>query len=66
MEFQVTVRHGGTRKRYHLVSVTAGNVREAMALAVEEIPDHVASRADLVEIRPAAQAERRVYLGEEG
>lgn len=65
MDFKVTVRYGGARKRYHLVSVTARNVREAMRLAVEDISDEIAAEADLVEIRPAPQPEGRTYLGEE-
>jgi hypothetical protein len=62
MEFQITVRYGGTRKRYHLVRVSAENARAAMETGAVRIPDEIADQADLVEIRPAVDPETREYL----
>jgi hypothetical protein len=65
VDFQVTVRYGTERQRYHLQTVAAADLREAMRTAADGMPEDVAAEADLVEIRPAADTEARTYLGED-
>lgn len=64
MDFQVTVRYGADRIRYHLDTVRADDLRAAMRAAADRLPDEVAG-GDLVEIRPAVDQEARSYLGDE-
>lgn len=65
MDYQVTVRYGTERVRYHLDTVQAETLRDAMLAAAEALPDDVSDEADLVEIRPAVDQEARTYLGDE-
>ncbi len=64
MNFQVTVRYGGHRQRYHLYVVDGADAREALAIAAREMPSEIAAEADLVEIRIAVDPDARQYLGE--
>lgn len=64
VEFQVTVRYGGRRKRYHVFQVEAGDVPAALRSAAERIPEEVRPEADLVEIRPSVDPDAREYVGE--
>lgn len=63
MTFQVTVRYG-ERYRYHTYTVEADDARAALRAAADALPDEVAGGADLVEIRPAPEADEREYVGE--
>jgi hypothetical protein len=65
MLYQVTVRYGTDRQRYHTLRVEAGDAAAALRAAADEIPDEVAPAVDLVELRIAADPEDRTYLGEE-
>jgi len=61
MNFQVTVRHGGPRQRYHTYVVAAADAREALAIAARELPAEIAADADLVELRVAVDPDARRY-----
>lgn len=64
MRFQVTVRHGAQRQRYHTYTVEAADAREALRLAAEALPPEIADEVDLVELRMAVDPEERSYVGE--
>lgn len=64
MIFQVTVRHGSRYQRYHTYQVDAEDVVAALRAAADALPDEIADDADLVEIRPAPDADDRTYVGE--
>lgn len=66
MRFQITVRYGGSRQRYHTFALEAENAGEALKGAADEMPPEIARDADLVELRIAVDPEDRSYLGEEG
>jgi hypothetical protein len=66
MRFQVTVRYGGRRQRYHTYVVEAGDAREALGTAAENLPAEIATDVDLVELRIAVDPDRRAYVGEPG
>ncbi len=53
MKFQITVRYGQRRQRYHTYSVEGPDAREGLRLAAAAMPDEVAPEADLVELRVA-------------
>jgi hypothetical protein len=59
VEYQVTVRYGSDRQRYHLFTLIAPGLVEALRAAARALPPEVADTADLVEIRPAVTAEAR-------
>jgi len=63
MNFQITIRFGARRHRYHTFTVEAEDARAALARAAREMPDEVAAEADLVEMRVAVDPEEREYLG---
>lgn len=63
MRYQVTVRHGGSRQRYHTYVVDAPDARVALAAAADAMPAEIAEQADLVELRVAVDPERREYVG---
>lgn len=63
MNFQVTVRYGGRRQRYHTYVVDGADAREALAIAARELPPGIAAEADLVELRIAVDPDARQYLG---
>ena len=62
MQYQVTVRYGATRVRYHMDRVEGENLAEAMRTAAERLPAEVVEAGELVEIRPAIDPEEREYL----
>ena len=62
MDFQITVRHGGSRHRYHTFVVEAADAREALREAAERMPPEVAADADLVELRVAVDPDARAYV----
>lgn len=64
MRYQVTVRHGSQRQRYHTYVVEADDARVALRLASEAMPPEVAGEADLVELRVAVDPDERSYVGE--
>ncbi len=66
MRFQITVRYGGGRQRYHTFAVEAPDAAAALRAAADETPEEIAADADLVELRIAVDPEDRAYLGEEG
>jgi hypothetical protein len=59
MTFQVTVRFGRDRQRYHQSTVEARDLRDALAQVAASLPDEVAAEADLAEIRPWVDPEDR-------
>ena len=65
MLFQITVRYGGRYQRYHTFTVEAEDAREAMEIGAEEMPDDIASQADLVELRLAVDPDSRPYEAED-
>lgn len=66
MRFQITVRYGGARQRYHTFALEASDAAAALREASDEIPEEIAGDADLVELRIAVDPDDRTYLGEEG
>ena len=64
MKYQVTVRHGTQRQRYHTFVVEADDARNALRVAAEEMPTEIAGEADLVELRVAVDPDERSYVGE--
>lgn len=62
VEYRVTVRYGTDRQNYHLATVDASDLPTAMRAAAEEMPPEVAEAGNLVEIRPAIDADDRSYL----
>lgn len=65
MRFQVTIRYGDTRQRYHLFTVSAPGIADALRAAAADLPEEVAREGTLVEIRPSLEPEDRSYVGEE-
>ena len=66
MPYQVTIRYGGARQRYHTLLVDAADAPAALRAAADEIPAEIAPHVDLVELRVAVDPDGREYLGEEG
>jgi hypothetical protein len=64
MKYRVTVRYDGGGLRYHVETVEASDLRGALEQAARGLPEDVASRADLAEIRPAVDPEDRSYVGD--
>lgn len=64
MKYQVTVRHGAMRTRYHTYEVEAADARVAMARAAEKLPPEMASEVELVELRVAVDPDDRSFVGE--
>ncbi len=62
MEFQLTIRHGGKSPRYHMATLPATSLAELLEALPRGIPEDVLGDADLVEIRPAVDPDRREYL----
>ena len=65
MKYQITVRYGGARQRYHTFAVRADSAPEALRMAADEMPPEIASDVDLVELRVAVDPDDRSYLGED-
>lgn len=61
MTFQITIRYGGRRQRYHTFTVEASDARDALGTAAREMPDAVAADADLVEVRIAVDPDARSF-----
>lgn len=64
MRYQITVRHGGARQRYHTFVVDAPDAAEGLRAAAEAMPEEIAADADLVELRIAVDPDARDYVGE--
>jgi len=64
MRYQVTVRYGAPRQRYHTYAVDAPDARAALGAAAEQMPDDVRVGADLVEVRVAVDPDARAYVEE--
>jgi hypothetical protein len=64
MRYQVTVRYGAPRQRYHTYAVEADDAHAALGVAAEQMPVEVRSGADLVELRTAVDPDARAYLEE--
>ncbi|MDC0160120.1 hypothetical protein OAJ07_01505 [Gemmatimonadales bacterium] len=64
MNYQITVRFGGQRQRYHTFNVSANDAATALHQAADEIPAEIVSDVDLVELRVAIDPDRRSYLEE--
>jgi len=62
MNFQVTVRYGGRYQRYHTFHVEAEHAGAALEAASRAIPAEIAPQADLVELRIAADPEKRTFV----
>lgn len=65
MLFQITVRYGGRYQRYHTFSVEADDAGEAMLIGAEEMPEDIASQADLVEVRASVEPDARGFEDED-
>ena len=61
MRYQVTVRYGGRRQRYHTYAVDAEDAGAAMEVAAAQMPHEIRGEADLVELRAAVDPEARGY-----
>ena len=66
MHYQITVRYGGARQRYHTLVVEADDAPAALRATADALPPEIAPQVDLVELRIAVDPERRSYLGEDG
>lgn len=64
MAYQVTVRYGARRQRYHTYVVEADDAAAALQAAARQMPTEIAGEADLVELRVAVDPETRSYVGE--
>jgi len=64
MRYQVTVRYGGRRQRYHTYAVEAADLGAAMEAAAAEMPAPIRAEADLVELRAAVDPDARAFVGE--
>lgn len=64
MEFRVTVRLGD-RYDYRTFTVQGDDAAEALRAAAAALSAEVAARADLVELRVAADPDGREYVGED-
>jgi len=63
MRYQVTVRYGGRRQRYHTYAVDATDAGTALEVAAAQMPAEIRADADLVELREAVDPETRSYVG---
>ena len=64
MKYQVTVRHGAQRQRYHTYAVEAEDAGGALRVAAEQMPTDISLEADLVEVRVAVDPDERSYVDE--
>lgn len=64
MKYQVTVRHGAQRQRYHTYVVDAGDAGAALRVAADQMPTDISAEVDLVELRIAVDPDARSYVGE--
>jgi hypothetical protein len=59
--YRVTFRYGAPRALYEVLDVEADELRTAMRLAADRVPDEVAATAELVEVRVQREADDRAY-----
>jgi hypothetical protein len=64
MRYQVTVRYGGRRQRYHTFAVDAVDAGAALEAAAAQMTEEIRADADLVELRTAVDPDSRPYVGE--
>ncbi|NIP58964.1 MAG: hypothetical protein GWM92_11695 [Gemmatimonadetes bacterium] len=64
MDFRVTVRLGD-RYGYRTFRVQGADAAEALRAAADALSSDVAARADLVELRVAADPDEREYVGDD-
>jgi hypothetical protein len=64
MRYQITVRHGARRQRYHTYEVDAHDAATALHLAADRMPPEIVPAVDLVEMRVAVDPDARSYVGE--
>jgi hypothetical protein len=62
MHYQVTVRYGGARQRYHTLVVEADDATTALRAAADAVPADLAPHVDLVELRIAVHPDSRTYM----
>lgn len=62
MDFQLTIRFGGSRARYHMERRSADSMADLLEGLPEGIPQEVLDDADLMEIRPVVDPDRREYM----
>ena len=62
MHYQITLRYGGRRQRYHTFVVDASDAAEALRAAADAVPAEIAAEVDLVELRTAVDPDQRQYL----
>jgi hypothetical protein len=60
----MTLRHGSTGKRYHVVDLEASDMRAALMQAVNALPPGGDTTGDLIEIRVHVDPEERNYSPE--
>lgn len=61
--YRATIRYAAAgRHRYHLEDVDAPSLMDALRLAAERVPDDVRASADLAEVRPQVDPERREFV----
>lgn len=59
--YRVTFRYGAPRALYEVLDVEAPDLRAAMRVAADRVPDEVAATAELVELRVQTEPEAREY-----
>lgn len=59
--YRVTIRYGVSGKRYEILDIEAGDLREALRRAAEEMPEEAVETADLAEVRRQVEPELREY-----
>ena len=64
MRYQVTVRYGGQRQRYHTYVVEADDARAALEVAAKQMSAEIVGEVDLVELRVAVDPDERSYVSE--
>jgi hypothetical protein len=64
MHYQITVRYGGARQRYHTYVVEAEGGANALTEAARQMPPEISSETDLVELRVVVDPDARSYLDE--
>ena len=62
MHYQITLRYGGRRQRYHTFVVDASDAAEALRAAADAVPAEIVAEVDLVELRTAVDPDQRQYL----
>ena len=65
MRYQITVRHGAQRQRYHMYVVEADDARTALEVAARQMPAEIVGEVDLIELRVAVDPEERAYSADD-